>query len=100
MQTWLENVLSGYRILVAVNGDDALRLATRELPTHVLIELNLPDMPGMEVLQQIRQNLPDARIIATHLYESRVFLERTHSAGANGFIPKHKLHSELRPLWM
>jgi two-component system, NarL family, invasion response regulator UvrY len=98
MRDWLEDVLTGCRILIAATGEDALRLAAQEQPTRILIEMDLPDMPGIEVLEQMRQNLPTARIIATHLFESRPLLERAHSAGANGFIPKHRLYIELLPL--
>jgi len=98
LHKWLENVLIDARILIAPNGFEALRLAAQEQPTHILIEMNLPDMSGFEVLREIRQCLPAASIIATGWYESRFFLERVRSAGANGFIAKHKLHSELLPL--
>ena len=95
---WLENALSHYRILVAENRDDALRLAAQEQPTHILMETYLPDAPGFEALQQIRQILPSARIIATHWYESHSYLERVHAAGADRFISKERLHAELLPL--
>ena len=98
LQQWLENVLPNYRILIAGNGEEALKLAAQERPTHILIETYLPDSPGFEVLQQIRQSLPVARIIATHWYESRLFLKQVRSAGADGFVPKHKLYAELLPL--
>jgi DNA-binding NarL/FixJ family response regulator len=98
MREWLENALTDFRILIAENGDDALRLAAQEQPTHILIETFLPDASGFTVLQQLRQSLPAARIIATHWYESRPFLKRVRSAGADGFIPKHRLHAELLPL--
>lgn len=100
LQEWLQKVLSHYRILVAENGQDALQLAAQEQPTHILIETYLPDTHGFEVLQQIRQALPSARIIATHWYESRAFLERVHAAGADRFISKERLHAELLPLLM
>jgi len=98
MREWLENALTNFRILVAENEDDALRLAAQEQPTHILIEIFLPDTPGFTVLQQLRQSLPAARIIVTHRYESRPFLKRVRSAGADGFIPKHRLHAKLLPL--
>lgn len=95
---WLQNVLTNYRILVAENRDDALRLAAQEQATHILMETYLPDASGFEVLQQIRQILPAARIIATHWYESRSYLEKVHAAGADRFISKERLHAELLPL--
>jgi DNA-binding NarL/FixJ family response regulator len=98
LSQWLESVLPEYHLLIAETGEEALRLAAQERPTHVLIETYLPDGPDFEILQEMRQSLPAARIIATHWYESRLFLERVRSAGADGFVPKHKLHSGLLPL--
>jgi DNA-binding NarL/FixJ family response regulator len=98
LSQWLENVLSDYRILDASTGDEALQLAVQEKPTHILIETYLPDTPGLELLQQIRQTLPAARIIATHWYESRSYLEKVHAAGADRFVSKERLHAELLPL--
>ena len=98
LHEWLENVLTNYRILVTEDGYDALRVAAQEKPTHILIETYLPDAPGFEVLQQLRKTLPAARIIATHWYESRPYLERVRSAGADEFISKERLHAELLPL--
>jgi CheY-like chemotaxis protein len=99
LNRWLENVLSNPRILIATNGVEALWLAAREFPSYVLMEINLPDRKGLDVLHQLRQGLPEAKIIATSWYESRFFLDRVRAAGANGFISKGKLPSELLPLW-
>jgi DNA-binding NarL/FixJ family response regulator len=63
------------------------------------MEINLPDRKGLEVLHQLRQGLPEAKIIATSWYESRFFLDRVRSAGADGFISKGKLPRELLSLW-
>lgn len=95
MQEWLENALTDFRILAAENGEGALRLAVQEQPTHILVETYLPDSPGFTVLQGLRQNVPAAKIIATHWYESRPFLASVRASGADGFIPKHRLHAEL-----
>ena len=98
LREWLEQALPQYRILIAENAENALQLAVREQPTHILIETYLPDATGLEILQQIRRTLPSARIIATHWYESRFYVKRVHSAGADRFISKERLHAELLPL--
>jgi CheY-like chemotaxis protein len=99
LNRWLENVLRNPRILIATSGVEALRLAAHEVPSYVLMEINLPDRKGLEVLHQLRQGLPEAKIIATSWYESRFFLDRVRSAGADGFISKGKLPRELLSLW-
>jgi len=99
LHEWLKNVLIDARIIIAANGLDALWLAAQEQPSHILVEMDLPDTTGFEVVQQIRQGLPNARIIATGWYDSRFFLDSVQSAGADGFILKNKLHRELLPMW-
>jgi len=96
---WVENAFSTSQILVAPNGAEALQLATENIPSHVLIELSLPDKAGIEILIQLRQALPASRIIATSLYKGRWLIDGARSAGADGFVSKDKLHKDLLPLW-
>jgi CheY-like chemotaxis protein len=99
LHEWLESVLTDPRIFFAANGLDALWLAAQEQPSHILIEMYLPDIIGFEVVRQMRQGLPAARIIATGSHESRFFLKMVRSAGADEFILKNKLRNELLSLW-
>lgn len=99
LRDWLDQVFASHRILVAANGVEALRLATQERPSYILVELELPEKTGFDVLRQMRQILPEAKIVATGWYENHDVLEKVRAAGANGFIRKHKLPSELLPLW-
>lgn len=99
LSRWLENVFSNAQILVASNGAEALQLATENIPSYILIELSLPDKVGIEILIQLRQALPDSRIIATSWFEGRWLIDGVRSAGANGFVSKDKLHDELLSLW-
>ena len=98
LHDWLESAVIGARVLAAANGLDALWLAAQEQPSHILIEMDLPDITGFEVVHQMRQGLPVARIIATGHYESPSFLKMVHSAGADEFILKDKLYNTLLPL--
>jgi len=99
LHEWLENVLTDSRILNAANGLDTLWRAAQEEPSHILIEIYLSDIIGFEVVSQVRQGLPTARIIATGSHESRFILDSVQSAGADGFILKDNLYNQLLPLW-
>jgi len=99
LKEWLENVLTDSRILIAANGLDTLWRAAQEQPSHILIEMHLPDITGYEIVRQVRQGLPTARIITTGSHESRFILDSVQSAGADGFILKDNLYDELLPLW-
>jgi DNA-binding NarL/FixJ family response regulator len=99
LHEWLKSVLTNPCIFLATNGLEALNLAMLEQPSHILIEMDLPDGTGFEVVQQMRKGLPTAKIIATGWYDSRFFLDNVRSAGADGFILKNKLNKELLPMW-
>jgi CheY-like chemotaxis protein len=45
----------GYEVLVARNGKDALRIATSELPSAVVLDINLPLMNGDDVCREMRR---------------------------------------------
>jgi signal transduction histidine kinase len=61
----LEIALSdiGYRVLTAENGEDALSLFVRERPEIVLTDIKMPSMDGIELLQRIKRENPDAEVI-------------------------------------
>jgi DNA-binding NarL/FixJ family response regulator len=76
-----------------------VQLATHDTSSYILTELNLPDKIGIEILNQLRQGLPAARIIATNWFEGHWLIDGVRSAGADGFIRKDKSRSELLPVW-
>jgi DNA-binding NarL/FixJ family response regulator len=99
LSRWLEDVLPSSRILIATNAEDALKLAADEKLAYVLVAINLPDRKELELLRQLRQTLPKAKIVATSWFETRGLLNRVLSAGADEFLLKDELRSKLFPVW-
>lgn len=46
---------AGYEVLVARNGADALRVATQEVPSAIVMDINLPQMNGDDVVRRLRE---------------------------------------------
>lgn len=85
-----------YIVETASSGDEGLRLASTELFDMILLDLGLPDTPGLEVCRQLRVLLPNIPILIVtgiDTIESRVELL---DSGADDYVTKPFDIDELR----
>ena len=77
----------GYDVVLAADGVSALAAASKQPPDLVIVDLGLPDMDGVEVIEGIRGWLPVGVIVlsARHLEQAKV---RALDAGADDYITK------------
>ena len=83
-------IASGYRTLEATTGGQALELATAHSPDLVLMDIQLPDIGGVEALGRLRADertasLPVLALTAQAMDGDR---ERFLAAGFNGYLSK------------
>ncbi|MBC8461486.1 MAG: response regulator [Deltaproteobacteria bacterium] len=81
---------NGYSTIRAENGKRGIELALKERPDFILLDIQLPDMNGQEVLKEIRKSKIDGEIpiIAITFYAMTGDRERLLEAGCNGYIEK------------
>jgi DNA-binding NarL/FixJ family response regulator len=79
----------------AANGRDAIQQFRTHRPDVTLMDLQMPDMNGMDALIAIRAEFPDAKVIMLTTYEGDVHILRALKAGAQGYLLKNTLHTEL-----
>lgn len=79
---------NGYRTLRAFNGLDGVAAAAAERPDFILLDIQLPDIPGTEVLRRIRESETAVPIIAVTSFAMAGDRERLLAAGCNGYIEK------------
>jgi DNA-binding NarL/FixJ family response regulator len=72
----------------APNGKEAIEAFRTLKPDVVLLDLQLPDLNGIEVLIAIRSEFPNARIIILTTFERDVEVQRALKAGAQGYLLK------------
>jgi two-component system cell cycle response regulator DivK len=93
---------SGFDVIEAVNGADAIILTTDQYPDVVLMDLSLPIMDGWEATRQLKSTASTAHIpvIALTAHDGAGELQRATRAGCDWFVPKpcppHALIAELR----
>ncbi len=80
----------------AENGQQAITLFEQLKPDITLLDLKLPDIDGIRVIQHLRAVVPDARIIVLTTYVGDVQAKRALKAGASGYLLKASLRRDLR----
>jgi DNA-binding NarL/FixJ family response regulator len=79
----------------AADGEEGLRLARELQPDVVLLDLHMPEMGGMVVLESLLRQAPDARVLVVTAIESPETLVAAMGAGAAGYLTKRAGRREL-----
>jgi DNA-binding NarL/FixJ family response regulator len=82
-------------IAEASNGHEAVELFREHHPDVTLMDLQMPEMGGIDALSAIRGEFPDARIIVLTSYAGDVQVSRALKAGARAYLLKGMLRKEL-----
>jgi two-component system, cell cycle response regulator DivK len=82
--------MSGYRVLEAINGEEAVEMAERERPGLILMDLSLPLLDGLAATRRIRQHesLRDVPIVAVSAHDTADFHADALAAGCNDYVTK------------
>ncbi|MCC7680559.1 response regulator [Janthinobacterium sp. FW305-128] len=87
-----------YRCLVAHGADEGLRLAEEFLPDAILLDMGLPDRPGLLVLQQLKEN-PITRHIPVHIVSGNDQIQEAMQLGAIGYATKPRTREQLKEVF-
>ncbi len=79
----------------AADGEEAVSLFRRLRPDVVLMDLRMPGMDGVEAIEQILSESPEARILVLTTYDSDADIVRAVEAGASGYLMKDAPRRDL-----
>jgi DNA-binding NarL/FixJ family response regulator len=79
----------------AATGEEAVRLFERHRPDVTLMDLRLGTMSGLQAIEAIRREHPEARIIVLTMYQGDEDIYRALSAGATTYLLKDTLSDDL-----
>src|SRR3954464_5217900 len=80
----------------AETGEEGLRLARDLRPDVVILDLNMPGMGGMSVLERLRVEVPETKVLIMTASETAQPLLDAVAAGAAGYLTKRATREELR----
>src|ERR1700704_1085936 len=79
----------------ASNGREAIHQFRTHRPDITLMDLQMPEMNGLDALAAIRGEFADAKIIVLTTYTGDVQILRALKSGAQGYLLKNTFHKEL-----
>jgi DNA-binding NarL/FixJ family response regulator len=88
---------SNYEIVgVAKDGRTLVREAERLKPDFVIIDISMPVLNGFEAAKQIKENLPQAKLIFLSQHLNPAYLKQALRLGASGYVLKSGAIEELQ----
>jgi DNA-binding NarL/FixJ family response regulator len=79
----------------AENGQAAVKLNRKFRPDVILMDINMPDLNGIDASRQIVQEFPDSKIIAFSMHTDHQFVVGALKAGVSGYLQKDSAFEEL-----
>lgn len=79
----------------AGNGHAAIKQAGKLQPDIVLMDINMPILNGIDATRQLKNAMPDVKIIALSMHSGREFVQKMFGAGSSGYLPKDCHFDEL-----
>lgn len=92
--------MSGFRVVEALNGREAVEVAAEVKPEIILMDLSLPFVDGLAATRQIRKlpEMSDVPIVAVSAHDTADFHSLALDAGCNAYITKPVHYPELEDL--
>ncbi|MGB2899608.1 MAG: response regulator transcription factor [Candidatus Acidiferrum sp.] len=82
----------GWRVVGEVaNGREAVQKAKELKPDVAVVDIGMPELDGVEVARQIRETVPDTKVLVLSMHESDQMVRRALEAGARGYLLKSDL---------
>lgn len=90
--------LEGFKVFEGTTGVQGLKLAQKEKPDLILLDLNLPELSGFEVLSQLKREdaTKDIKVLILTNYSQKENIDKCLALGANDYLIKaHFVPSEV-----
>ena len=79
----------------AENGRDAVSLAKKNAPDIVVMDINMPDLNGIDATRIILEENPHVKVIALSIHSTSRFVKEMLKSGVSGYLVKHCAFEEL-----
>lgn len=95
---------TGFRVITATNGEEAIRLAEASQPDLILMDIGMPGLDGLAATRRLREHatLKSVPVVALTAFSTEGFRRAAYDAGLDGYLTKpvdfHRLGELVRSL--
>ncbi len=82
-------------IIGVTSGQSAIEILEKERIDVLMVDINMPEMSGLELTKIVRERFPETKILALSMYNDNVMIAKMIEAGAMGYVIKSTDISEL-----
>ncbi|MEZ4680407.1 MAG: response regulator transcription factor [Caldilineaceae bacterium] len=79
----------------AGNGSDCIQIVKEQQPDVVLLDLNMPQMSGLDALPELHRVAPQSHILVLTMHDDESYLRQVLATGGSGYVLKQAADSEL-----
>ncbi|OXA71594.1 DNA-binding response regulator [Flavobacterium aquidurense] len=95
IKSLLENVANIEVVGEAIDGADALEVVAVNKPDLLIVDIRMPNLTGIEVVEKLRNDNNDVKIIMLSMHESEEYVLKSIKAGADGYLLKGSSKEEF-----
>lgn len=85
----------GRVVATETNGHDALVSVLKHHPDLIVLDVSMPEMSGIEFARHVKNLRNETKILAVSAYANNVYVRGMFNAGANGYLLKDNVATEL-----
>jgi DNA-binding NarL/FixJ family response regulator len=96
----LKNILCNrpdkYKVIgEAVDGQDALAQVEKLKPDIILLDISMPKISGLDIIEGIHQISPNTKVLVISLHKTSAYIMKAFKAGVSGYLNKENAAEEL-----
>ena len=95
LRVMLDNQLDMEVVATATNGREAIRFVNELGPDVAVIDISMPELNGIEAIQQMLPRYPHIKVIMLSIHETKPYVYRALKAGARGYLIKETAGLEV-----
>lgn len=97
LRQFLEARFAGCDVIEAASGEEAISLAQVSSPQIIIMDVDLPGMSGLQATARIKTMRPATPVVILSLHDNTMHRAHATLAGANAYVEKGRMSSELQP---